>query len=113
MRMFFTAAAERKEMYRFSVDLGKLALRIADKYGGSAEKWFVIARATLDMLGDIFLKSCPASVHCDGKHEAELVNFDAYCRRFRVMKTLTFALIFLVASSSSSMAFQPGIGSHF
>lgn len=33
------AAAERRELYRFSADLGKLALRIADQYGSSSEKW--------------------------------------------------------------------------
>ncbi|KAH9921391.1 histidine kinase [Fomitopsis serialis] len=33
-----TAAAERRELYRFSADLGKLALRIADQYGTSYEK---------------------------------------------------------------------------
>ncbi|KAI0367509.1 histidine kinase [Pilatotrama ljubarskyi] len=32
------AAAERRELYRFSADLGKLALRIADQYGTSFEK---------------------------------------------------------------------------
>ncbi|OCH84424.1 histidine kinase [Obba rivulosa] len=32
------AAAERRELYRFSADLGKLALRIADMYGTSYEK---------------------------------------------------------------------------
>ncbi|KAK2461712.1 hypothetical protein APHAL10511_006175 [Amanita phalloides] len=32
------AAAERRELYRFSTDLAKLALRIADKYGNSGEK---------------------------------------------------------------------------
>ncbi|KZT67653.1 histidine kinase [Daedalea quercina L-15889] len=32
------AAAERRELYRFSADLGKLALRIADQYGTSYEK---------------------------------------------------------------------------
>ncbi|THH17217.1 hypothetical protein EW146_g3550 [Bondarzewia mesenterica] len=32
------AAAERKGLYRFSADLGKLALRIADQYGTSSEK---------------------------------------------------------------------------
>ncbi|KAH9945631.1 histidine kinase [Amylocystis lapponica] len=32
------AAAERRELYRFSADLGKLALRIADQYGSSYEK---------------------------------------------------------------------------
>ncbi|KAI0078477.1 histidine kinase [Panus rudis PR-1116 ss-1] len=32
------AAAERRELYRFSADLGKLALRIADQYGSSLEK---------------------------------------------------------------------------
>ncbi|KII94402.1 hypothetical protein PLICRDRAFT_695401 [Plicaturopsis crispa FD-325 SS-3] len=31
------AAAERREMYRFSADLAKLALRIAEKHGGSQE----------------------------------------------------------------------------
>jgi len=35
-----TVAAERKEMYRFSVDMAKLALRIADRYSGSGEKWY-------------------------------------------------------------------------
>ncbi|KZT22094.1 histidine kinase [Neolentinus lepideus HHB14362 ss-1] len=32
------AAAERRDLYRFSADLGKLALRIADRYGSSFEK---------------------------------------------------------------------------
>ncbi|RDB29051.1 Peroxide stress-activated histidine kinase mak2 [Hypsizygus marmoreus] len=32
------AAAEKRELYRFSTDLGKLALRIAEKYGSSGEK---------------------------------------------------------------------------
>ncbi|CCM01303.1 uncharacterized protein FIBRA_03352 [Fibroporia radiculosa] len=32
------AAADRRELYRFSADLGKLALRIADHYGTSYEK---------------------------------------------------------------------------
>ncbi|KAH9927462.1 histidine kinase [Epithele typhae] len=32
------AAAERRELFRFSTDLGKLALRIADQYGTSFEK---------------------------------------------------------------------------
>ncbi|GLB36534.1 putative GAF domain containing protein [Lyophyllum shimeji] len=32
------AAAEQRGLYRFSVDLGKLALRIAEKYGHSGEK---------------------------------------------------------------------------
>lgn len=36
------AAAERRELYRFSADLGKLALRIADHFGTSYEKWFGI-----------------------------------------------------------------------
>ncbi|TFK57700.1 histidine kinase [Heliocybe sulcata] len=35
---FFALAAERRDLYRFSADLGKLALRIADRYGGSFEK---------------------------------------------------------------------------
>ncbi|KAI0320977.1 histidine kinase [Amylostereum chailletii] len=32
------AAAERRDLYRFSADLGKLGLRIADRFGTSAEK---------------------------------------------------------------------------
>ncbi|PPQ67388.1 hypothetical protein CVT25_005967 [Psilocybe cyanescens] len=32
------ASAERREMYRFSSDLAKLALRIAERYGSSGEK---------------------------------------------------------------------------
>ncbi|KAF8912937.1 dual-domain HisK/Mak2 protein kinase [Gymnopilus junonius] len=32
------ASAERREMYRFSADLAKLALRIAERYGSSGEK---------------------------------------------------------------------------
>lgn len=35
------AAAERRELYRFSADLGKLALRLADQYGSNHEKWCV------------------------------------------------------------------------
>ncbi|KAI0294831.1 histidine kinase [Russula brevipes] len=35
------AAAERKELYRFSVDLGKLALGIAERYGTNADRWHV------------------------------------------------------------------------
>ncbi|KAG2023171.1 atypical/HisK protein kinase [Coprinopsis cinerea AmutBmut pab1-1] len=35
---FWALGAERRELYRFSADLAKLALRIADKYGNSAEK---------------------------------------------------------------------------
>lgn len=34
-----TVAAERRELYRFSSDVAKLALRIADKHGTSGEKW--------------------------------------------------------------------------
>lgn len=37
--IFQTAAAERREFYRFSADLGKLGLRIAETHGTSAEKW--------------------------------------------------------------------------
>lgn len=33
------AAAEKRELYRFSSDLGKLALLIADRHGSSGEKW--------------------------------------------------------------------------
>ncbi|KAF8630202.1 hypothetical protein AX15_003056 [Amanita polypyramis BW_CC] len=32
------AAAERRELYRFSIDLAKLALHIADKHGNNSEK---------------------------------------------------------------------------
>lgn len=39
---FPKAAAERRELYRFSADLGKLALRLADQYGSSHEKWSVL-----------------------------------------------------------------------
>jgi hypothetical protein len=38
----FAAAAERKELYRFSVDLGKLALHIAERYGTNADRWYVL-----------------------------------------------------------------------
>ena len=34
-------ALERRELYRFSADLAKLALRIAERHGSSGEKWFV------------------------------------------------------------------------
>jgi hypothetical protein len=37
----FAAAAERKELYRFSVDLGKLALRISERHGTNADRWYV------------------------------------------------------------------------
>jgi hypothetical protein len=36
-----TAAAERKQLYRFSVDLGKLALRIVERHGTNADRWHV------------------------------------------------------------------------
>jgi hypothetical protein len=46
---------ERRELYRFSADLAKLALRIADRYGTSGEKWCVI-----DMCpGEAITKSPP------------------------------------------------------
>ncbi|KAG6857624.1 hypothetical protein H0H87_010192 [Tephrocybe sp. NHM501043] len=32
------AIGEKMELYRFAVDLGKLALRIAEKHGSSGEK---------------------------------------------------------------------------
>ena len=32
-------AAERRGQYRLSVALGNVALRLAERYGGSAEKW--------------------------------------------------------------------------
>jgi hypothetical protein len=35
-----TVAAERRELYRFSADIAKLALRIAEKYGTPGEKWY-------------------------------------------------------------------------
>jgi len=34
------AAAERKELYRFSVELGKLALRISELHGTNADRWY-------------------------------------------------------------------------
>lgn len=34
-------SSERRELYRFSADLAKLALRIAERHGSSGEKWFV------------------------------------------------------------------------
>ena len=37
----FIAAAERRELYRFSVDLGRLALRIAERHGTNADRWYV------------------------------------------------------------------------
>ncbi len=36
-------AAEQRELYRFSADLARLALRIAERHGSSSEKWFVIS----------------------------------------------------------------------
>jgi len=47
------ATAERRGLYRFAADLGRLALQIAEKYGSMSEKWFdhlldpVIAHSTL------------------------------------------------------------------
>lgn len=35
-----TVAYAKREMYRFSSDLAKLALRIAERYGSLGEKWF-------------------------------------------------------------------------
>lgn len=32
---------ERRELHRFSADLAKLAIRIADRHGSSGEKWLV------------------------------------------------------------------------
>lgn len=34
------AAAETRELYRFSADLGRLALNIADRHGSSGDKWY-------------------------------------------------------------------------
>lgn len=34
--ILLVAAAERRELYRFSCDLAKLALRIADKFGSES-----------------------------------------------------------------------------
>lgn len=36
----YIAAAEQRELYRFSADLGKLALRIAERHGSTGEKWY-------------------------------------------------------------------------
>lgn len=38
--MSMIGAAERRDLYRFSSDLAKLALRIADVHGSSGEKWY-------------------------------------------------------------------------
>ncbi|KAI0063199.1 STKc type histidine kinase [Artomyces pyxidatus] len=37
------AAAERRELYRFSADLGKLALRIAERYGTNSDKCSMVS----------------------------------------------------------------------
>jgi hypothetical protein len=44
------AAAERRELYRFSADLGKLALRLADQYGSNHEKWYVCYLSDLRLI---------------------------------------------------------------
>jgi plasmid maintenance system antidote protein VapI len=44
------AAAERRELYRFSADLGKLALRLADQYGSSHEKWLAFTAALISQM---------------------------------------------------------------
>lgn len=36
------AVADRRDLLRFSVDLGKLALCIAEKHGTSSDKWLVL-----------------------------------------------------------------------
>jgi biotin synthase-like enzyme len=51
--MSFAAAAERKELYRFSVDLGKLALRIAERHGTNADRWYV-SLAWLSSIPNVF-----------------------------------------------------------
>lgn len=51
--MTFAAAAERKELYRFSVDLGKLALRIAELHGTNADRWYV-PLAWLSLIPNVF-----------------------------------------------------------
>lgn len=33
-------AAERKELYLFSTNIAKVALRIAEKHGSTGEKWY-------------------------------------------------------------------------
>jgi hypothetical protein len=42
--------AERRGLYRFAVDIGRLALEIADRHGTMAEKWSVI----LVLVPDVF-----------------------------------------------------------
>ena len=49
---------ERRELHRFSADLAKLAIRIADRHGSSGEKWsvlFVFIRDSEKL--DIYLQS--------------------------------------------------------
>ncbi|KAI0666240.1 histidine kinase [Trametes maxima] len=48
---FFWALGERRELYRFSADLGKLALRIADQYGTSFEKCRALALFSIMVSG--------------------------------------------------------------
>jgi len=43
-------AAERRELYRFSTDMGKLALSIADKHGSTGEKWYHLSSALVFLL---------------------------------------------------------------
>jgi hypothetical protein len=38
---YISRSSGRRELYRFSADLAKLALRIAERHGSSGEKWFV------------------------------------------------------------------------
>ncbi|KAK7694195.1 hypothetical protein QCA50_001375 [Cerrena zonata] len=54
------AAAEKRELYRFSADLGKLALRIADQYGSSLEKCraLVLYCALVSGYDNVHLRSC-------------------------------------------------------
>lgn len=41
---------ERRGLHRFAVDLGRLALEIADRHGTMAEKWSVILVLLRDIL---------------------------------------------------------------
>jgi hypothetical protein len=61
----FAAAAERKELYRFSVDLGKLALRIAERHGTNADRWY-ISLAWLSRIPNRILQSLVGHVLLHG-----------------------------------------------
>jgi hypothetical protein len=59
-----TAAAEGRELYRFSVDLAKLALRIAERHGTSGEKWSGKEQLLLPACIDYLLRSRAQVLFC-------------------------------------------------